>query len=258
MKTRTKQFMVGDFEIKAKDDAARTFRGVLSTSHLDRGDGLARDIVWPDAFKRTLGIFRTAPNPYIPLIDSHNYGSFLNIYGHMTAGEEILTGRTNQYELKGGGTLEVPEMLLETEWRVIGGEDGNKLFDRMGPGSVRKMSMGYRTIERDFAELADGTPVRNLREVALDEGSLVVFAMQDNAEADPGSIKALLDAARDGTLTDEQKQELRALLEAPPPAPADEPPADDAPKGLAPDDPERIRMAAALRDITLRDLAIAT
>jgi HK97 family phage prohead protease len=232
---RTKQFMVADFEIKAKDETARTFKGVLSTSHLDEGDYIARDIVWPGAFKRTLTNFQAAKSPYLPLVDSHNYASVLNIFGHMLTGEEVLTGRSDRYELKDGGVLEVPEMLLETEWQVIDGADGDRILDRLRPGSVRKMSMGYETYRRDMAELADGTPVRNLREVGLKEGSLVVFAMQNNAEADPASVKALLDAAREGALTDEEKAELRALLDPPPPAPAKEPPADDAPKGLAPD-----------------------
>jgi hypothetical protein len=162
--------------------------------------------------------------------------------------------------LKDGGTLEVPEMLLETEWQVIDGSDGDRLLTRIRPGSVRKMSMGYETVRRDFGELKDGTPFRNLREVALLEGSMVVFAMQNNAEADPSSVKALLDAARVGTLTDEQKDELRALLDAPPPAPPEGAPADTSPTDPAQEKTSmepaaQVALSLRLRLLTLKSPA---
>lgn len=232
-KVRNQQFLPGSYEIKAKDDGKRTFEGILSTSHIDLGDGWRRDIVHPGAFKRTLDHFRSAKEAHIPLVDTHNYRSFLNTYGHMLDGEEMLTGKTLRYELKNGGVLDVAEMKLNTQWQVIDGPDGERVLDRLRPGSVRKMSMGYETIQGDEAELKEFGPSRNLREVSLNEGSLVTFAMNPNAEVDPATVKAMFDTLRDGTLTPEQEEEIkswpaaarerfRALLDPPPAAPAPE------------------------------------
>jgi HK97 family phage prohead protease len=261
MKTRRfdkKSRIVGEFAIKAKDEQARTFSGTLSTSHIDEGGWLYRDIVWPGAFKRTLDHFRGAKDGYIPLVDSHDYSSIFNVYGHMLDGQEVLTGKTLVYEIEDGGTLVVPEMLLDTKWQVIDGTDGDRLLDRLRPGSVRKMSMGYDAQREDFVQLKGYGKVRNLRELKLGEGSLVVFPMNHNADVQTESVKSLIDALRGAdlrTLSDNDRKQLRALLDAPP-APDDEvdPPA-DAPKGLAPDDPRRIAAEALIRDVTLQSLA---
>jgi hypothetical protein len=267
-KRRARQYMAGDFEIKAKDEARRTFTGTLSTSHIDLGDGRARDIVHPGAFKRFLDHFKGASDrAYVPLIDGHQYRSIFNVYGHMLDGEEKLTGETLQYQRKDGGTLDVGEMLFDTEWQVIDGADGERLLDRLRPGSVRKMSMGYETLQGDEVELKDYGRARNLREVLVTEGSLVVFPMQPNADVNLATVKSLLDALRDGTLTEEMEAELRelapeaknrirALLDAAPPADSDS--ADAPADGLAPDDPKRLQVESLIRGITIRGLARAS
>ena len=238
--------LVGSFELKSVDESKRTFEGALSTSHIDLGyAGAHRDIVHPGAFKRSLDHFKSAKDPYIPLLDSHNQSSVMNAYGHMLAGEERLTGQMLRYEKSDGGVHEVPEMTLDTQWKVIDGADGERLLDRMRSKAVRKMSMGYEDRRSDYTSLKQYGKTRNLREVALGEGSLVLNPMNPNADVNMASVKSLLDAAREGTLTDEQKDELRALL-IDPSSPPDEAPA-DTPKGLAPDDPRRIAMSEALR-----------
>lgn len=186
-----KQRLVGSFSIKAKDEGKRTFVGTLATSHLDLGDGRKQDIVWPGAFKRFLGDFRSGSDSYVPLLDSHNPRSILNVFGHMLGGEEVLTGKTLAYPTTKGAALEVPEMFLETEWQVIDGPDGDRILDRLRPGSVRKMSMGYAAAHEDV-ELKSG-PARILREVRVGEGSLVVFPMNPSADVDTSSVKALLE-----------------------------------------------------------------
>lgn len=248
-KTQTKLFLPGNFEVKAQDQGSRTFEGFLSTSHLDLGDWFARDIVWPGAFKRTLDHFKASSNGYIPLLDSHDPWSIFNVLGHLIDGEEQLTGKTLVYEMEGGRNLEVPEMRLWTKWQVVDGTDGDRVLDRLRPGAVRKMSMGYETIRKDEDRLADGTVVRNLREVALVEGSLVVFPMNPEADVDLTTVKMAL-ALQSGSLTPEQsrqlKDQIRALLEededstpagdqqqkVEDPAPEDP----EAPKGLAPEE----------------------
>lgn len=247
---RTMDHMVGAFEVKSTNDADRTFEGTLSTSHLDEGDGIKRDIVHPGAFKRTLHFLRESAKKYVPLLDSHNPSSIMNVYGHMLDGEEVLTGKTLRYEKEDGGTLEVPEMLLNTKWQVIDGPDGDRVRDRMRPGSVRKMSMGYMPFQKDYVNLKGYGKARNLREVSLEEGSLVVFAMQNNAEVDRTTVKSLTrwteldDEERreilDG-LTAAQRAELRALLEPVGPA-------------LAPEE-LKTEIRRKLRRLTLQQLA---
>ena len=262
MKTRNEEKMrtlVGDFEVKTVDRKARTFEGDLSTSHLDLGDYWQRDIVWPGAFKRTIDHFRSASDPYIPLLDSHDTYSIFSVFGHATELEERLTGEMLEYELADddpgkadGPTLRVPEMVLRTKWQVIDGEDGDRVFDRLRPGSVRKMSMGYRPIEYDFATLASGETLRNLREVALREGSLVVFGMNPEAEVDLTTVKRLLSSFEAGKeVTDADRVELVRVYERlgallapasdPSSSPADDTDAEEEPKGLADDELDRIR-----------------
>ena len=228
MGTKT-EYMVADFAIEAKDEQERTFEGTLSTSHLDLGDGWGtRDVVHPGAFKRTMGHFRRAKEPYVPLVDSHRYHSILNVFGHLLEGEEEKTGRTLSYDLEGGKTLKVDEMFFRTKWQIIDGPDGDRVLDRLRPGSVRKMSMGYKSVRADFAALKEGGRVRNLREVGLKEGSLVVFPMNPNADVDRQTVKA----------------EIEALLSK-----------DDGPEGLAPEDPRRREVDARLVDLRVRRLA---
>lgn len=247
--------LVGSFELKSADESKRTFEGALSTSHIDLGyAGMHRDIVHPGAFKRTLDHFRASKSAYVPLLDTHKRDSVMNVYGHLLDAEEHLTGNTLRYEKADGGIHEVPEMQLNTQWQVIDGVDGERIMDRMRSGSVRKMSMGYEDVRSDFTNLKQYGKTRNLREVALGEGSLVSFPMNPTADVNLASVKSLLDAARDGTLTDEQKDELRALL-SDPSAPVDERPA-DTPKGLAPNDPLRIALDAQLRALKLRSLSL--
>jgi HK97 family phage prohead protease len=207
---QAKQRLVGRFELKSKDESKRTFEGSLSTSHLDLGNGRFRDIVWPGAFDGTLKALHDDGH-HIPLLDSHNPTSIFNVLGHMLDGEEVLTGQTLKYKKADGKTLAVPEMLLNVEWQVIDGVDGERLMDRMRPGSVRKMSMGYEVGAFDFVDLADEGKVRNLREVFVGEGSLVVFPMNDNAEVRRDSIKALADL-RHAIVNGGGVDELEALL----------------------------------------------
>lgn len=191
----TKQFMVGSFEIKAKNEKERTFEGYLNTWELDEGNWFWRDKVWPGAFTDWVADFKAEGNPYVPLVDSHDYGSILNIYGHLLEPSEDDKG-------------------LYTKWQVIDGPDGDRVFARLKPGSVRKMSMGYTPQKWDFEqeELEDGRQQRNLRKVKVDEGSLVVFAMNDSSEVT--RVKALLRMSIDPkTLTEKQRVELKQLHE---------------------------------------------
>lgn len=242
-------------EIKEADEGSRTFSAALSSSHMDLGgwtpDGFRRDIVQPGAFKRWANAFTKSKDPYVPLLDSHQmHGSVFNAYGTLQSAQERLTGKTHKYTRADGSTLEVAEMFLDTEWKVLDGADGERMMDRLRSGVVRKMSMGYNAMKSDTEELVvdkQPAPARLLKEVRVLEGSLVIVPMNPKADVDLSTVKFLQDLEEAGQLTDEDRDELlamkariQALLDGP---------------ALATDAPERAALDARILSMTVRRLA---
>ena len=214
--TMTKAF--APLEIKAADDAAMTFEALASTWELDLGG----DIIQRGAFVRTLDHWRGS-SKIIPLIDQHNYNSVRAVVGKMTDARETEDG-------------------LLTSWKILDTDDGREVYARLKGGYIDGMSIGYRVVGEP--EMKDG--VRHLKEVALEEVSVVIWPMNPGARTQ--SIKAAMEH-----LDAEQKAELRALLEEPAPAEAD-----PAPVGLAHDDPTRQELERRARIVHLLSLAHGT
>jgi HK97 family phage prohead protease len=221
------------FEVKAgtANDGTRTFQGLASTWSLDLGG----DVIHPGAYTRTLGLWR-ASGKVIPLVDLHSYDSVRQVVGKMVEATETADGLLATFQI-----LEAGDPTADAAWMRVKG------------GYITGLSIGYRAIRYEY-EQPEGTDsyydrIRHLTEVELKEVSLVIWGMNEEAQIDAGSIKSLTDALRAGTLTDEERKELRALLEAAPP----ENPGTPTP-GLAPEDPKRLAMEATLRDLTLRSL----
>jgi len=235
--TARREYLTVPFEVKEIDSRKREFEGYSATWDLDLGG----DVIEKGAFARTLSRFRNGEKS-IPLVDSHRYGSIFDALGTLVEAQEDDRG-------------------LRSRWRVIDGVDGERVMDRLRSGVVRKKSIGYRTVRSEPGTLereGKSVKVRRLKEVAWEETSLVLFPMNPAADVDLTSVKCLLDAAAQGTLTAEQKDALHALLNPPPAPPALDPhePSDaPAETGLAPDDPKRLAIEAVLRDVTLRSLA---
>lgn len=223
------------FEVKALDEEKRTFTGLASTWDEDLGG----DVIHKGAFKRTVNAWR-AGKKALPLIDQHNYGSIRSVLGKMTDAKETDAG-------------------LLTSWEVIEGTDGDEALRRLKGGYIDSMSIGYQAVKWEYEqdpEKPEWERTRHLHEVKLFEVSLVIWGMNPGAVIDLSSVKSITDALKAGNLTPEQKQELRALLADPVPS-ADEPVDTPEAKGLAPDDPERIRLDELFWDIQLRSLATA-
>jgi HK97 family phage prohead protease len=223
------------FAIKSVDEKARRFTGLASTWQKDLGD----DVIHKGAFKKTLADWRGSRTKTIPLLDSHDRWSVDSILGKMIDGSETSDG-------------------LETEFEMRATEKAEQALDAIKNEFVTGLSIGYEPVKFDF-EQPEGSAspwdrIRHLHEVKLREVSLVVFPMNEGARVDPSSVKSLLDAAKAGQLTDDQKAELLAFLNAAPTSAAPEAPTPDAPKGLAPDNPRRIAMSEMLRGLTLRSL----
>lgn len=229
------------FEVKASDDGARTLTGLAAAWSLDQGG----DIIRKGAFARTLDHWRANKKGRpIPLKDLHRWQSVEDVIGRMTAAEETDDG------------------LLATFEFIPDDPKADAVYRRVKGGYVTGLSIGYIPKEWSFLQKDGGAEwerTRVLTEVQLLEVSVVDDPMNDDARIDDvKSLDALARALRDGTLTDEQKSRLRALLDAPPAGTPDDSaaPAPEA-KGLAPDDPARIATEALLRDVTLRSLATA-
>ena len=229
------------FEVKASDDGKRTLTGLAAAWTLDAGS----DVIRKGAFARTLDHWRANKKSRpIPLKDLHRWQSVEDVVGRMTDAQETDDG------------------LLATFEFIPDDPKADAVYRRVKGGFVTGLSIGYRAVSWEYQQKEGGNEwdrIRVLKEVQLLEVSVVDEPMNDDARIDDvKSLDALARALRDGALTDEQKSQLRALLDAPP---ADTPP-DAAPpapeaKGLAPDDPRRIASEDAAWDVILRSLATA-
>ena len=223
------------FEVKAVDEIERTFSGLASTWDQDLGG----DVVHRGAFKRTLAHWRKSKR-VLPLIDQHNYDSVRSVVGKLIDAAETDDG-------------------LETTFGVIEGPDGDEILRRLKGGYVDGLSIGYRAIKSDQPtedEQLAGV-WRHLKEIELQEVSLVIWGMNTTALVDTASVKALIEKGADRT--DAETAELKAtrhlIDRALAPASAD---VADPPAGLAPDDPKRLAAETRLRRLrtsTLRRLA---
>lgn len=218
-------------EIKAADDESeRTFEAFLATYDEDLGN----DVVHPGAFKKTLSDWKAGGKP-IPLVDMHAYmmnssPSIRHILGKLEDAKEV--------EKKG----------LWTKWSVIPGNDGDEALNRLRHGSLRGMSMGYKSVREEFEKVQpdEGHEYvrRHLHEVKLIEGSLVIFGMNEDALVDPSSVKSMLEAyagkdldeADVSALVDMKARIEEALAKA-----------RVEPEGVAAEDPRRLAMAERRR-----------
>jgi hypothetical protein len=266
------------FEVKAVDDAERTFTGLAGAFSQDQGG----DVILPGAFKRTLADWKRSKK-VMPLMDSHNYGSVRAVIGKMLSAAETADG-------------------LEATFQVIDGPDGDEVFRRIKGGFIDGLSIGYRAIEqRAPTEEQQREGIwRFLKEIALREISVVVWPMNVDARIDTATVKHLLDAAKERALTEDEVSELQSIQEQikallpdpvpaggvspegkvddPPPAAIPDPPVPAAVPGeevpgevvpspvaappappemvtLAADDPRRIKMEETLRELTLHALS---
>jgi hypothetical protein len=230
------------FEVKAVDEAARTFSGLAAAFSQDLGG----DVILPGAFKRTIADWKRSKK-ILPLLDSHNgWGTVRAVVGKTLEAAEVDDG-------------------LEAKFQVIDGPDGDEIFRRVKGGYVDGLSIGYRPIQVKLPtdEEAQRGIFRFLKEVALKEISVCIWPMNPDARIDMGTVKHLLAIARDRALSSEELDELKsvhssicALLAATAPAPATVPGAAPAVVGLALEDPRRIAVDERVRNLTLAGLGI--
>ena len=225
-KTETKALT--RFEVKALDTEERTFEGLASTWDQDLGG----DVIHQGAFKRTLDHWRKSGRA-LPLIDQHNYGSVRSVVGKLLEAEETDAG-------------------LETKWEVIEGPDGDEILRRLKGGYVDGLSIGYRPIktEEPSEDEQRAGVWRHIKEVELKEVSVVIWGMNPDALVDTETVKALINKPN---RTEQDNAELKALrdqIDRALQAASEE----EAPKGLAPDDPKRLAVETRMRSLRTSNL----
>jgi HK97 family phage prohead protease len=186
VKNATKQLkrIVTPFEVKGVNATDRTFEGLAATYDLDLGG----DIIHPGAFAKTLALWKSGAFA-VPLIDNHGYSSAIrNVVGSMVEAEEQEKG-------------------LWAKFEVDEDADGDKLIRHITRKRINGLSIGYEAV----APERDDIGIRHLKEVKLFEVSAVIWPMNPNAtfDTDSVSVKSLFEG-----LTDEQKTELRAFMDA--------------------------------------------
>jgi HK97 family phage prohead protease len=202
-------------EIKASDDDPRSFVGLAAAWSLDEGN----DVIHRGAFAQTINRWKQAGGKkVIPLIDQHNYGSVRCVVGKAVELAEVDLG-------------------LQAKFTVIEGADGDEILERVKGGFVNGLSIGYRPILFDFEERDDVGFVRHLREVALEEVSLVIWGMNPDALVETDSLKSRLSAL------ESEREELQALLKK---KETEEAPAPDVPASADPELLARIRAKVAV------------
>ena len=229
--TKSVDHFILPFEVKALDESAHTFSGLLAAWSLDRG----RDIIQKGAFAHTLNHWRANPvKRNIQLRDNHNAASIFNVVGKMVDAAETDAG-------------------LETSWQMVPEDQAAEAaYRRIKGGFVTGMSIGYQPVKAKAGNV-DGKSVRYLTEIKLIEGSLVLDPMNEDAIVDTSSVKSNIAQFEEMTdeerrafvlaLPDEMKAAFRAALEPEVEAPA-----------LAPEE-LKTEIQKKLRRLTLRRLA---
>ena len=229
-------------EMKVSKVEGRSFKGLSSTWDLDLGG----DVITRGAFQASLSRWQ-ASGERIPLIDSHHYGSVLNVLGWVNDAKETPEG-------------------LDTQFEAFDDEPGNRMLDRVRRRVVSGLSIGYIPIKTRLPDerLRTLGVRRILDELELREVSLVLSPMNPQARVTSPDGKALeielADRAErrkrfDETLANyhaeqaaeraERAERLAALKVTQ---------AELSRSDWQPDDPKRIELAAKLRGIKLRML----
>ncbi len=162
---KTEYFPIIGGEIKATNDAQGIIEGYLNyLNNIDFGD----DRTIPGAFRKTL-------------TDSYSRKS---VQGLAYLWPFLLNHDYSQ--LPPGGIFDADEdrkgLYIKTQL-VQDIQSGRELYVSFKAGTMRKLSMGYKAIQVDWVK-EGGKSIRNLLEVAVMEGSAVVFPMNDMAQVD--------------------------------------------------------------------------
>jgi Escherichia/Staphylococcus phage prohead protease len=164
---KTEYFDIMNGEIKATNDAQGIIEGYLNYfSNIDYGD----DRTMPGAFKRTLA------DSYARKREQGLDFLFPYLWNHDFSLPPV-GGIFEAHEDRKGLYIKV-QMSMDTEM-------GRNIYTSFKSGFLRKQSMGYKAMQVEYVKDEETKrTIRNLLEVAVMEGSAVVFPMNDLAQVD--------------------------------------------------------------------------
>lgn len=170
-KHETKAFSVGECKV-IDEDQGIVEHLVAVMGNVDLGD----DIIHPGAFTKTIA----ERGHKVKVVDSHNYGSAMDVIGKPIALWEVdraglPSSVLAEFPMASGGLMARTQFLLDTH-------KGSEIFTRIKAGAIDQYSIGYDPLDMDYSKaMVDGDErtVRNLRTIKLGEYSPVVFAMNE-------------------------------------------------------------------------------
>lgn len=189
MSTKALPRIFAPFEVKARNDDARTFEGIAAAYTEDLGG----DVIHPGAFKRTLAEWKSAGR-VLPLMDHHP----------MTLNP---TFSVTQHTLGKLLDAEEREDGLWAKFQVSKTRAGDDLLALLRDGMVEGLSIGYKAVNPERDDMGR----RHLREIRLDEISVVTYGMNPDALVNLSSVKSVLAGLDREHLSDEDRTELRRL-----------------------------------------------
>lgn len=187
------------FEVKEVDLKTSTFTGYSAAmGNMDLGN----DIIEPGAFETT--IKERVPSRYIKLLDNHNSYSTSDVLGTVVAAEEV------EWEGKGDNA---PSHKLLTTFEVSQADPNAQVaLQKVAERHLDQLSIGYRALKQEF-EIMDeesssgretdpywawisGNGIRRIKEIQWWETSLVIWAMNPEAQVLANSVGSLLKFAQ--------------------------------------------------------------
>lgn len=180
------------FELKEVDLSESTFTGYSAAiGNMDLGN----DIIEPGAFKKTIA--ERVSKRYIKLLDNHNSFSTGDVWGTVVDAEEV------KVNAKGDNA---PTHKLLTTFEVSQADPNAQIaLQKVAERHLDQLSIGYRALKQEFEVDEDsgneddpywawvmGEGVRRIKEIQWWETSLVIWAMNPEAQILANSVDSLM------------------------------------------------------------------
>lgn len=170
MSTATSQRIFAPFEVKARNDEARTFEGLAAAFTIDT-DG---DVIHRGAFANTLAEWKSSGR-VLPLMDRH--AAKLNPAFNVT---EHTLGKLIAAEERDEG--------LWARFQIAKTRAGDDLLALLKDGMVEGLSIGFNPIKPE----RDAKGIRHIRDLHLGEISVVTWGAHPDTLVNLASVKTRL------------------------------------------------------------------
>ena len=192
---KPREHKVFNFELKDVDLDSSVFTGYSAA--MGNRD-LGNDIIAPGAFQRT--IKERVSRRYIKFLDNHNSYSTRDVWGTVVEAEEV--------PFKGTGDNAPTHKLLTTFEVSRSDANAQVALQKIAERHLDQLSIGFRSLKDEYAADEDSTEddprwawimgqgTRTIKEVQWWETSVVIWAMNPEAQILANSVTSLLDFAQ--------------------------------------------------------------